>query len=476
MSLRLRVTLLVTAVVGIAVVLLGTGVYLAFQSRLVGEVEVRLEHAADALSGLLDSRAGQPPAPIPTRIPGDPGGDVIIVLGYDASGHQVALGRDPLAPSIAVPDAVWKGALDDGRRLATVTAGDQSYRVTTRRLAGPAPVATPDGPSALRAIGLAQSLASADQALASLRLPLVLGGIVTVLVAAAAAALLATRAVRPVSDLVSAAETLGAGGELSRRLPVPQTKDEIARLSVAFNSSLERVENAYRSLEASLAQQRRFVADASHELRTPLTAIRTSIEGLRRYPGMPAAKRAVALDEAVEEAERMTRLLEDLLALARSDAGVRLTSAPLDWDELVHDVANDAQRLCDPRRVEVRVAEPLGPGLGDAEALRRVMRILFDNIARHTPADTSVTLTVTATPTLVRIEVADDGPGAPRDLLPHIFDRFTQADLSRRNPGSGLGLAIARSIVEAHHGQVTASAVEPHGLSIIVAVPREPNP
>jgi signal transduction histidine kinase len=375
-----------------------------------------------------------------------------------------------------VPDTEWQRALDDGRRVVTVTSGDQSYRVTMRRLARPTATLTPSGPSAVRAIALGQSLASADQALASLRLPLVLGGIVTVLVAAAAAALLATRAVRPVSELVSAAETLGAGGELSRRLPVPRTKDEIARLTAAFNSSLERVENAYRSLEAILGQQRRFVADASHELRTPLTAIRTSIEGLRRYPGMPAAKRAVALDEAVEEAERMTRLLEDLLALARSDAGVRLTSAPLDWDELLHDVADDAQRLCGPRHLEVRLAEPLGPGIGDVEALRRVMRILLDNVARHTPADTSVSLTAAATSTFVRVKVADDGPGAPRELLPHIFDRFTQADLSRRNPGSGLGLAIARSIVEAHHGQVTASAVEPHGLSIIVAVPREPNP
>jgi signal transduction histidine kinase len=271
-------------------------------------------------------------------------------------------------------------------------------------------------------------------------------------------------------------EAVGRGGDLSRRLPARSQQDEVAQLTTAFNHSLDRVETAYHELEQLLEQQQRFVADASHELRTPLTTIRTDIEVMRRHPHLDAADRDRVLDNALTELRRLSQLVADLLTLASADARTAVVPSAVNWDEVVRSAADDARRICDPRPVSLSLNGTLGPGVADQDALQRTFVALFENIAHHTPIQTHVWLTAAdgetngSHPIEVRIE--DDGPGVSNENLPHLFERFFQADASRHSKGTGLGLAIARSLVEAHGGSISAGRSRRGGLELVLSLPR----
>src|SRR5262249_54283628 len=172
--------------------------------------------------------------------------------------------------------------------------------------------------------------------------------------------------------------------------------EDIARLSMAFNASLDRLEAVYRELEDSLIRQRQFVADASHELRTPLTVILNDAQTLIEHPEATPEQRDECLAELLVEARRMARLTNDLLQLARTDADGALELTTVDWDALVAGAAHAAARMCAPRRVETRTAGPLGTGRADRALVLRALRVFFDNIARHTPETARVTFSVSA--------------------------------------------------------------------------------
>jgi signal transduction histidine kinase len=172
----------------------------------------------------------------------------------------------------------------------------------------------------------------------------------------------------------------------------------------------------------------------------------------------------------------MARMSADLLGLARGDAGAPLDVGEINWDAFVAEIGHDASRICGPRRVTVFDApQLLGTGTGDEAALRRAFRVLFDNVARHTPPSAEVQLRAVASGSgdEIRISVSDTGPGVDRDDLPRIFDRFFRADPSRQGRGAGLGLAIARSVIERHTGELTARNRQPHGLIVEARLPRE---
>ncbi|HVS41233.1 MAG TPA: HAMP domain-containing sensor histidine kinase, partial [Candidatus Dormibacteraeota bacterium] len=304
----------------------------------------------------------------------------------------------------------------------------------------------------------------------------IIAGIAGLLVTGCGGWLAAGRGLRPLTVLSRAVEAVGRGGDLSRRVPERAHHDEVAQLTVAFNHSLDRVETAYHELEQLLEQQQRFVADASHELRTPLTTIRTDIEVMRRHPELAPADRDRVLDNALTELRRLSQLVADLLTLASADARTAVVPSPLNWDEVVQSAADDARRICDPRPVSLALNGTLGAGVADQDALQRTFVALFENIAHHTPIQTRVWLTANngegngVHPIEVRIE--DDGPGVSGDNLPHLFERFFQADASRHSRGTGLGLAIARSLVEAHGGSIGAGPSSHGGLALVLSLPR----
>jgi signal transduction histidine kinase len=222
------------------------------------------------------------------------------------------------------------------------------------------------------------------------------------------------------------------------------------------------------ALQAAFDFQRRFIADASHELRTPLTSIRTNAALLQRHDLAPGDQADAATDIAAE-AERMSRLVEDLLTLARADAGVRLERKPVALDELAREAARQFRRANPERRFEEQVAPAAVEG--DRDALLQLLLILLDNAAKHTREQGRVELELGASDGTARLVVADDGTGIPASDLERIFERFYQADPSRYRGGAGLGLSIARWIADEHGGTISAANRPEGGARFEVLLP-----
>jgi signal transduction histidine kinase len=247
----------------------------------------------------------------------------------------------------------------------------------------------------------------------------------------------------------------------------PFAPAELGQLALTLNGMLAELEGAYRQVEQTLDSQRRFVADASHELRTPLTTVRGNIELLRREPPLEAQERGEIWADTTEEVERLIRLVNQLLVLARADAGQALRREPLAVQPLLEDVVRQARQLS-PRGIGL-VEVPEGTTvLGDLDTLKQVLLILVDNALEHTPADVAVELAAASADGQVAISVHDTGPGIEAEALPHIFEWFYRGQVSRSGAGVGLGLAIARELVEAQGGTIAVESRPGEGSTFVV--------
>jgi heavy metal sensor kinase len=292
---------------------------------------------------------------------------------------------------------------------------------------------------------------------------------VVIAVACLGGAWLSRRALRPVDQLTAAVRTIGIEN-LSQRLVVPKTGDELERLTDLWNSMMGRLESAVTTLS-------QFAADASHELRTPLAVIRTSAELSLRRARSPEAYRE-SLSEIAAEAERMTQLVEDLLFLARSDAEGAGTSAgmpisPLDLRDILRDVSSALRELAEVRNIRIR--SDFGENeiivSGNRAALRRLFLVLLDNALKYSPPGKEVNVTATASGEFVTVTVQDFGSGISAADLPHIFQRFYRADKARTDAGHGLGLALAATIARVHGATIEVSSVEGEGSVFSVVFP-----
>jgi signal transduction histidine kinase len=276
---------------------------------------------------------------------------------------------------------------------------------------------------------------------------------------------LSRRALRPVDQLTAAARTIGIEN-LSQRLVVPRTGDELERLTELWNSMLGRLESAVTTLS-------QFAADASHELRTPLAVIRTSAEISLRRARAPEAYRE-SLNEIAAEAERMTQLVEDLLFLARSDARVAgMPMSPLDLRDILCDVVSELRELSAVRNIQVRSV--LGEGeivvSGNRAALRRLFLVLLDNALKYSAPGGEVSVIASATGESVIVSVQDFGTGIGAADLPHIFQRFYRADKARTDTGHGLGLSLATTIARVHGAGIDVKSIEGEGSVFALTFP-----
>ena len=285
---------------------------------------------------------------------------------------------------------------------------------------------------------------------------------VVIAIACVGGAWVSGRALRPVQDLTAAALRVSIDN-LSKRLPVPATQDEIARLTEVLNTMLGR-------LEASVGTLSRFVADASHELRTPLAVIRTSAELALRRARSPEAYRQ-SLQEIVIEADRMTRLVEDLLLLARRDTGAaEMPLMTLDVRDVLGDVCSQMGGLAETRgiRVSVCLGDEAAWISGNRPALHRLFLVLLDNAIKYSADGGEVIVSVRQDAANVAVTVEDFGSGIRAGDLPHIFKRFYQADRSRSDGGHGLGLSLAQSIAQAHRAEIDVRSSEGVGSTFRV--------
>ncbi len=265
-------------------------------------------------------------------------------------------------------------------------------------------------------------------------------------------------------ELTRAAQSIGIQN-LSERLSVPATGDELARLSETWNAMLARLEGAVKRLS-------QFTADASHELRTPIALIRTTAElTLRRERSSETYREA--LREIVAESDRTAKLIEDLLLLARADAGLPpLPLERLELRPLVQDVCEQGQVLAQARQLEISADVPDEPVYVEANdpALRRLLLLLLDNAVKYTPSGGRITVSLGRDATGATVAVSDSGIGIPESALPHVFERFYRVDESRSRDagGAGLGLSIAKWLAERHNATLEAESVVGQGSTFRV--------
>ena len=290
---------------------------------------------------------------------------------------------------------------------------------------------------------------------------------VLLLLAAGGGYWMSTRALRPVDRITHAAQMINPQ-DLSRRVIVPQTGDELQRLAETLNQMLQRIESA-------VARITQFTADASHELRTPVALIRTRAEVTLAKPRNIDQYRD-ALKEVLAESERTTALIENLMTLARADTGSEtLNFNRTDIGDIAREVSTQAQTLSDAKQLHWSVAIPDAAiwVRGDANALRRLLLILVDNAVKYTPPAGSISLALQRNGSHAEIRVRNNGIGISADDLPHIFDRFYRADKARSRElgGTGLGLSIGRWIANAHGGDIQVETSTPNGTTFVVRLP-----
>ena len=447
----------------------------ALYRYLVGELDGQLLQIAQR-SSMMDHRLPMPPMPPPMQLPSDarpqlhpptpgPGPEFL-----DAPGQPIGM-----VAAVVKDGIVTKaGALDRGGErdaLSAVAAGQLagvgvSRHAVTRDLDGLGRyrvIATTSRHSGdTLVIGL--SMRGVRRTLTRVALIFTVVTALALLAAACAGVLIIRRALAPLTRVAAAAGAVADlpldRGEVA--LPVRVTEadtnpnTEVGRLGLAVNRMLDHIDAALSTRQASEIRVRQFVADASHELRTPLAAIRGYTELAQRKRTEVPPDVAHAMSRVESETQRMTRLVEDLLLLARLDSGRPLERQPVDLARLCADLVSDAHAAGPDHQWNLDVPpEPLYVS-GDDARLHQVVANLLANARVHTPAGTTVTLSLDTDADTVVLRVVDDGPGIPVELQAEVFERFARGDTSRSHVdgSTGLGLAIVAAVVRAHNGSI----------------------
>lgn len=445
MSLRLRLALFGTGVVAVALLVFGVLLYALISRGAATNQDDALRTRGQAAA--LSTSAASLPATDPVA-PADlsKSTDVFIEVVDSAGGVLFTTaeldGRPPSPPPSLLAAATSRGgafATVSGLRLfaAPVSGGfviaGQSTRVPASNVSG-------------------------------VLVFLIVSAVPTLIASMFASWLVAGRALRPLREVATTAGEIGQSRDFGRRLPAARSRDEVALLSRSFNAMLT-------ALEDSLEAQKRFVADASHELRTPLATIQGNAGLLANGPAVADEVRRAAAADIAGESERMARLTDRLLTLARADSGLDLALTPVELRPLVAEVVRQAAAV--HRDLDVRLDASELSVAGDADALRQLLWILLDNAARYAKRSISVTLHREAG--WARVLVADDGEGVPVEERERIFERFYKRDTARGGGGAGLGLAIARWIVDQHHGRIIAATGPSGGAGFFVDLPLLPH-
>ncbi len=477
-----RLVIRVTALVALVAFLLIGTTALATRTAVLGQIDKQLDGVADR-SQRADPRGQQGPGRV-LQVSGQPLNTIVAVVtdGTGPRRGQVLTEGGPEQLPVEVLDAV--ALVSTGKDKQSVELpGLGRYRIF-----GTSVNVITNGDVQPGRVYYGLSLDEADHTLLNLvGLEIVLA-VLAVVGAAAGARSVVIRSLRPLNRVAATAQQVSQlpldRGEVALAVRVPpedaDPTSEVGRVGQALNHMLNNVEDALAARQASEVKVRQFVADASHELRNPLAAIRGYAELTRRNRSEMPEDAAYAMARVESEAERMSRLVEDLLLLARLDSGPDLDVGPTDMTEIVINAVSDA-RAAGPDHVwQLALPEEPVVALGDRHRLHQVVTNLLANARTHTPAGTRVQTAVAITDGRATITVADDGPGIPQEIQEQVFERFTRADTSRvraagaaQGKSTGLGLAIVSAVVEAHQGTVRVAS-QPGHTEFVVELPRAP--
>jgi two-component system OmpR family sensor kinase len=446
-TLTARLVATAVALVAVVSIVIAAITTIAIHTSLMDRLDTNVLSSVRRAGGGDEDRDGAPPPSVRNQGPGT----LLAIVGGSATPQGVVLteqrnGEREL--SSAALKQLSKVPLDGDVHGVDLKAVG-SYRVTV--------ITTPDG----RHLVSGLPTRDVDQTVNSLigyEVLLILLGLLT---AAGLGTLLVRRQLRPLNEVAETAHSVAelplSSGEidLTERVPARLTDErtEVGRMGAALNVLLAHVETSLEARHRSEQQVRQFVGDASHELRTPLATIHGYAELSRRTPNDPVALSS-ALAKVETEADRMSGLVEDLLLLARLDAGRPLDRVEVDVTRLLLESVVDARVLSPAHRWQLDLPEEPVTVLGDEQRLHQVVTNLLGNARHHTPPGTTVTVSAAADADTVRVVVHDDGPGLPDGLAENAFERFTRGDSSRTRAsgGAGLGLSLVSAIAQAHGG------------------------
>lgn len=314
----------------------------------------------------------------------------------------------------------------------------------------------------------ARPLTERNRTLQSLATTLLTAGSIVILIAFGIGWVLSGITLQPIHRITQTAQTIGDERDFTRRVDYTGPPDEVGQLASTFNSMLSHLQDAFQKVEHSLQMQRDFVADVSHELRTPLTTLRGNLGLLGKNPPMSLDEQTDILNDMVDESDRLIRLVNDLLLLARADAGRSLAKESVDVSSLLEETVRQARQLDSQRGITLD-ATPSLKVMGDRDAIKQVLLIALDNALKHSSSEVSVTAKQNGAQ--VEIRVQDFGEGISPGKLEHIFDRFYRGEDSSTIPGFGLGLAIAKTLVEGMGGEITVQSEMGKGSTVIACWP-----
>ena len=438
---RTRLALLYTALLVAALAAFGTGTYLVLRDELQRSFDASLvanaEHAAGAFAQDLDADGRLLPSRRLLDQFAATGGRVIVL---DETGTELQESASPGADDLPITAIDIAAAATHEHAVREVDVGAEQLRVAVE------PVIVAGG----RQVGYvawADTTRPLRELLDTVRIALLLGGTLVAGVAFMAGLFVAKRALRPVAEVTDTARAISLSGDFGARVDAGRAHDEVGDLALAFNEMLGALEENHQALQ-------RFLGDASHQLRTPLTVIRANLDLLQR-PGVPPDERAEILADARDEADRMGRLIGDLLSLARAESGARLDFAPVELDALLVESIRRQHQAASHVRMSVSSVEPAIVD-GDRDRLRELLGILLDNAARYTPEGGRVTASLEIHEGRAVIVVEDTGIGLDAEDRAQLFERLYRGRRARelRPSGTGLGLAIANWIVESHGGTI----------------------
>jgi signal transduction histidine kinase len=470
MSIRLRFTLLYTLILALTLTLFGAALY-GFQARdTLSSLQQDLRMGANKLAEafLKADSAPHPPESEEARppIPFDqfskdqafqtfPEREIVRIL--DPNGNLVSspFGREE--DSLPLSEAGLQTLQNQQEWWETALVSGEEMLIYSR------PVIVED--QMVYIVQAARPLTERNRTLRSLGTTLLVAGSIIVLIAFGIGWFFAEVTLRPIHKIAQTAQTIGDERDFTRRVMYTGPPDEVGQLASTFNSMLSRLQDAFQKVEHSLQMQRDFVADVSHELRTPLTTLRGNLGLLRRTASVPPEEQADILNDMVDESDRLIRLVNDLLSLARADAGRNLAKGPVDISAVIEETCRQAQQLDPQRKIALDVSENLNI-LGDRDAIKQIMLIALDNALKHSSGD--INMIARKRGTQVEIRVQDFGEGMPPEKLEYVFDRFYRGDDTATLPGFGLGLSIAKTLVEGQGGEIVMESRLGKGSTVIL--------